>query len=75
MAVTSLTFDPNHLPGDYDFSLLTITEIVLQGILLLCSISAVMFFGEKTRGTVTSKSPDFRREVSMSPHNRKEYVR
>ena len=67
MAFTGLTFDSNHLPGDYDFSLLTITEIVLQGILLLCSISVVMFSAWRTRGTVTSNRPDFRLEVSMSP--------
>ena len=49
MAFAGLTFDSNHVPGDYDFSLLTITEIVLQGILLLCSFSAVMFFAKKKR--------------------------
>ena len=30
MAFTGLAFDPNHVSGDYDFSLLTITEIILQ---------------------------------------------
>ena len=47
MAFTGMTFDSNHLPGDYDFSLLTITEIVLQGIILLCSISEVIFLLRK----------------------------
>ena len=40
MAFTGLAFDPNHVSGDYDFSLLTVTEIVL----LLRSTGAVMIF-------------------------------
>ena len=39
MAVTGVTFDSNHLPGDYDFSLLTITDFVLQAILLMFDTS------------------------------------
>ena len=67
LAFTGLAFDPNHVSGDYDYSLLTVTEIVLQVILLLCSTGGVMFFTKKTRGTVTSKRPDFRLEISLHP--------
>ena len=67
MAFTGLAFDSNHVPGDYDFSLVTITEIILQVILLLCPTGAVMLVAEKTRGTVTSKRPACRLEVSMPP--------
>ena len=67
MAFTGLAFDPNHIAGDYDFSLLTVTEVVLRVIPLSRSTCAVMFFTEKTTGTVTSTCPDFRLEVSMPP--------
>ena len=67
MALTGLAFDPNHVSGNYDFGLLTATEIILQLILLLCSTDAVTFSAGKTRGTVTTKRPDFRLEVSMPP--------
>ena len=64
-AFTGLAFDSNDVPGDCGFSLDTFTKIALQVILLLCSTRAVMFFTWKTTGTVTSKRPDSRLEVSM----------
>ena len=67
MAFTGLAFDPNHVSGDYEISLLTVTEIVIRVIPLSRSISAVMFCTKKTTGTVTSKRPDSRLEVSMPP--------
>ena len=69
MAFTGLAFDPNHVSGDDDFSLLTVTEIVLRVIPLLRSIGVVLFFILKTTGTVTSKRSDSRLEVSIPFRN------